>query len=255
MGLARRHRGPRVGRARVGPGLALATALLGAACGQEGDSAPVGAMALDDVAISSTRWTFQWPAAGPITTDLGYDIEIDRFWVILHSIALSPCEEAVAGTLLVGHARAAHGGVEEQSQLVLSLAGGPGSPWTFDGHSFEPQGYCGLWWMLARAEGGTAALDGEAADGRSLVAEGRWTQGKDSGSFHVETSLTDARIVPWDAVARRAGTGEGHLVIQGRTASERLFDEIDWRTVSDESLAWALLEGVLEQTTFEVGLE
>lgn len=206
----------------------------------------------EDQGVSSAQWQIRWPAdAATIqSNDLGYTVEIDQLWVVVHSVALSQCESVASSWLAplfdaaIGTAHAAHGGEEEPSQQLLSAAVTPGFDEGTATTEFVSATYCGVWVMLARAEPGTVGPDGDSADGSVLRVEGRWSRGEEEGEIRIDSSLTDSRIRPW-AEINQVGSGD-HVEVSLDLPATGIWDGLDFAVQNDDALAWGVLENALD---------
>lgn len=235
-------------RGCAGIRIGLAALLSGCAV----DAAEPADLPWDEQPITSSSWRLRWPAdaAAIQSNDLGYTVEIDQLWLVVHSVALSQCESVASSWLAplfdaaIGTAHAAHGGEEEPSQQLLSAAVTPGFDEGTATTEFVSATYCGVWVMLARAEPGTVGPDGDSADGSVLRIEGRWSRGEEEGEIRIDSSLTDSRIRPW-AEIKQVGSGD-HVEVSLELPATGIWDGLDFATQNDDALAWAVLENVLD---------
>ena len=223
--------------------------------------------------VSSARWTLDWNweraeprAEGGWSTesDLDYAVHVERGWLVTHSVALSPCEVAVAATrrgvpwlglLGIGLARAHHGEFDDLSLDAVVLPESLATPTAtvLERHEFPEGLYCGVHWLAARGEPGTWG-GRTALDWTSLILEGSWSRGSEEGLLEVDTSFAIGAAWSLDEALVVPGTA-GELGARLSRNLGALFDGLDLRDIGEDALAWGLLANLAGGADVEVEVE
>ncbi len=101
------------------------------------------------------------------TTDLGYDVRVDRAYVVAYRVSLAQCDDAEP-TAYVWHGE----DIDPSSAGNLVEAAGAAAVAPLE-VEFDPATYCRVHYLVARADGGTSTLPDDAnMDSASLVLSG-----------------------------------------------------------------------------------
>lgn len=279
------------GRARRAAGAATLLALLAAGCAPSPAasvpwSGPASAATTRDGAPTAraphaVTYALAWadddvtPSAdGPgfvVTSDLGYTVHVTRGWITSFGMELVECPRPAAapvaragellGSLLVGDAWAGHSSdapnpAAARPMQIESLT----APHTADVATLqlEPQTYCKLHYLLARA--GAEARDLPARPdlvGTSLHVEGTW---RVPGTAHA-TPFTLRTASAYGALLERAGdaadplrvdTGAGGARVTLRRHRGRMFDGVDFARMPERAAAMQVLRATVEHVDVQV---
>ncbi|MDP6942894.1 MAG: hypothetical protein QF464_01995 [Myxococcota bacterium] len=196
-----------------------------------------------------------------VVNDRGYTVEVTDGYLVTHSVQMAPCTDADLGvdTTLsrlfgAGRAWAGHGGVDDPSAWLTGMAESLAHPEpTALGPIAVNSGlYCRSHYLVARAEPGMLGLP-ESMDlvGVSLYIEG--TAALDEPlPFAVLSTLPTGSLMGWtDPVSPIALTG-GDIDVTITRDLGRLFDGVDFATMSDDAIQKTVLLGLAERVRVRV---
>lgn len=156
-----------------------------------------------------------WGGAAPedegtgwsLTTDLGYEVHVERAWLTTYSVALVPCPEetddgvmATLGEWLVPTAHAGHGGTLDASAMDEPFVEDLSTPetTTLGTVDFTEGRYCRVHLLAAAAPEDARAADPlDDPSGTTMVLEGwfRAPGSEDARELLVETSLANGTFL------------------------------------------------------------
>jgi len=191
----------------------------------------------DDVELHDEGWT--------LTTDRGFEVEIETGWVVNYSVTLVPCASAQQLPtpawlhLIAGQsAWADHTPYDDPSRIELAQAEDLTSPSSISlqHQTFPLSTYCGMHWLVARGDPETEIA------GTSLRLQGHWAHGDAEGPIDIDTAFANALDRDLPSV-----TGSDHEIIVRVTRQlASLFDGIDLQTDTDDAIAWAILSNLTD---------
>lgn len=180
---------------------------------QANGGAPAAEAGDPGVVVSAATWTLDWQTEGvawdpnggfSLTTNLGYEVHVDRGHHVLHGVSLARCpEEAAPATGLFGlpisiPTARAHTTDEDPSALELLFVSSLDKPPVareIGASAFEPARYCSAFFLLARGMPGAVASDGEDLENRSVFFSGSWRRGETQGPLAIDTWWPEGRLL------------------------------------------------------------
>jgi len=242
--------------------------------------APVQGEALDlsgtptfreDVALSlsGVDWGFGWSGVTPdedgwsVTNDLGITFSVAGGWLLNYSVTLVRCSETMANAstswlslIGVGTAHAGHETYEDPSEVeaqwgeqLRMLKNGSLGERTFEGDE-----YCGVHWLIARADADVFGEDGTELAGTSLSLEGSWRLGGENGDLQLRTDFTQGVVLRFPEHTQGVDGGPSFANLTLVRDASQLFDGIDPRIMNDYAVAWAMLENLANEVELSVEL-
>lgn len=243
-------------------------------CAQdEGSALDLGGSAgtSDEVALALTGvdWGLQWRGVEPeeqgwsVTNDLGITFAVSGGWLLDYSVTLVRCSDAVANAgggwlslLGIGTAHAGHETYDDPSEVeaqwgeqLRTLESG-----TLGERTFDSDEYCGVHWLVARADVGVTSEDGTELSGTSLSVEGSWSVGEESGDLAMSSDFTQGVVLDFPEAALNAEEGASFADLTLVRDASGLFNGIDPRTMNEYAVAWAMLENLADQVELVVNL-
>ncbi len=207
------------------------------------------------VSLDRVRYRLTWdatgtePAAGggwTTTTDLGYEVEVTRGYLVSYAVTLAQCESTATASLLpVAPAMAWHGEANDPSIAGDVVEPMVGSRELDLDVAFDAADYCRVFYLVAAADGATSHLpDDVGMELTSLYLEGSWrAPGGAWTPFAVRTELAGGVLEEIGDVLVDLTDGTGADVeIQRPMAT--LFDGITWPDATDDVVAWDVLSNL-----------
>ncbi|MEM7247739.1 MAG: hypothetical protein AAF533_20550 [Acidobacteriota bacterium] len=198
------------------------------------------------------------PGGFEVTNDLGQVVRVHRGWLVNLSAEVVPCDEdgrpdekARLASFSIPVAQAGHPGfgpTAVHAPQAESLAPPVSSSW--QEVTSEPDDFCNLHYLVARANRRTLGLpdDEPDVDRISLLLEGEWSLG-DEGTpnpFLIWTRSAHGKLEP------RELRLEKDMVFTVTRELDSLFDGADFTTMNDEQLARRVLQNVVENTRLDL---
>jgi hypothetical protein len=241
--------------------------LLSACAGESEEDSPMSEEVVAGIELSGLHWTFSWDLDGievdegswSTSNEAGVTFTVVSGWLSSYSAALTPCvteeqdEWANRGLLerLLGirAAWANHAYDIDPSALaapiledLLLLESSDSTPL-----SFGPTHYCQLHYLVARADPET--VDPEPGVRMSLVTlllNGYWSDGEDSGELQVESSLNYGALFALEDIAASLSGGEARIEL--RRSASALFSGVEPSAMSEAEVAWKITKNLVDST-------
>ena len=234
----------------------------------------IGSILLNHKPVESgdIRYTLTWTwgdAVGTetgwqVTNDLGYTINVEKGYLVSHSVQLIACEDDAENAGLLDDifgantAEAGHGGDEnDPSALLIPQIENLAQVTTIDfGAVNVPfQRYCTAHYLVARSDGLTTNMpDDIDMYGKSLYLEGTY-QAADSDAvvaFSLQTSLANGKIVDIrpsiDSEPVRLEVSDEGIHINIQRQLDTLFDGVDFLTMDSDEQARTVLWSLIRDT-------
>ena len=221
------------------------------------------------LALTGVSWGLEWtgvqsdPAGWSVTNNVGVRFEVRSGWLLDYSVTLVRCPEQVAdagfpwlSVLGIGSAHAGHEGYDDPSEVqaqwgeeLSSLPDG-----NLGVRSFPSDRYCGVHWLVARADQGVLSADGTDLSGISLSAQGSWSIGDESGELAIRSEFTQGVVLPFPPDVLDAAAEDSFAEVSISRSAAGMFDGLDPRTMNEYALAWAVLQNLADQAQLRVAL-
>ena len=213
--------------------------------------------------------TWDWGDAVPddlgwrVTTDRGYAVHVTEGYLVTYSVQLAPCTEDDLGTASrwptlfgAGEAWAGHGGPDDPSAWITGLVEPLASPvnTSLTPITVEPELYCRAHYLLARAETGALGLP-EDIDmmGTSLYIKGTVARGDEPATtFTIWSTLPTGQLLAWSEPATPIDVTDLGVDVTITRDLGRLFDGVEFATMSTESVEKTILLGLADRLTVEL---
>jgi hypothetical protein len=208
-------------------------------------------LALEMPTVSSVTWTLAWnqedieglrSGAWSTTNNHGYSVVLSSGFAVTHTLSLVPCDSHDTGMgdepnrfRLPDHAPFLDDSLVELStpEDMTSVTDVQIGPITF-----PTAQYCQAYWLVARGGPDTAAA------GTSLSLEGQWSKDGSGGEFMLESDFALASITDLDPIQ----VNQTELSVTLQRPMARLFDDIEFATDNDYTIAWRTLSNLIEQS-------
>jgi hypothetical protein len=237
----------------------------GEALGRDGEDATSG------LSATEVRYhlAWDWGDAQPtdkgwrVTTDRGYEVEVTEGFLITYSVQLAPCTEDELGrgfdlrrVFGIGRAWAGHGGEEDPSAWLTGIAEPLATPQPV---SLEPVPldtgiYCSAHYLVARAETKARGLPDEFnMVGTSLYVVG--TAALDGGEpqpFSIWSTLPVGELMSWSEPVSPVDLSRGSVDVTITRDLGRLFDSVEFATMSSENIEKTMLLGLINRLRVEL---
>ncbi|MCO4773890.1 MAG: hypothetical protein KDA24_27910 [Deltaproteobacteria bacterium] len=226
--------------------------------------------------LTGVDWNLTWrgdavESGWSTTNDLGITFTVSEGWLLDYSATLVRCNESVATrapvaprgrrtfspwSLLGGTAHAGHevyddpSAVEPQWGEALEML----APVHLGTRSFAPDVYCGVHWLVARADQGVQSEGGTDLSGTSLRLAAHWATDGDEGELVIDSDFTQGVVLEFPDEALKAPTEATVAHLSLVRDEQGLFDGVDPRAMNEYAIAWAVLENVAAHVRLEVTL-
>ena len=219
------------------------------------------------IQLSGLQWAFSWDLDGvksdggswSTSNDVGVTFTVVSGWLSSYSAALAPCVTEEQGELaqrgllerLVGirTAWANHAYDIDPSALATpiledlsALESSASTPLLFG-----PTRYCQLHYLVARADPET--IDPEPGVRMALVTlllNGYWSDGEESGELQVESSLNYGALFGLEGMAAPLSGSEARIEL--RRSASALFLGVEPSTMSEAEVAWKITKNLVDST-------
>jgi len=207
-------------------------------------------------ALSAITWTLGWQLNGasldgdaPLTmvTDLGYEVTIDKGFVVTSLVSLVPCEAdtglAQAMNWFVSTAHASHPPFNDPSLVDLHAKESFTPPRNAELPTveFDRRVYCSVYWLIARG------ATGGDLENTSFRATGNWQRDGKTGPLSVDTNFARAYIA--DLPPMRPDAHAAHGVVNRSIGT--MFNGIDLETANEYAVGWGVVKNLTDQAEFE----
>ena len=243
--------------------------VVSACAGTTEEDLPAPAEAFAGIELSGLRWVFSWDLEGvelaegswSTTNDQGVTFTVESGWISSYSAALTPCvvetePEWVSRGLIerllgIRTARADHAVEVDPSALAAPVLEDLSALQSSDSIplSFGLMDYCQLHYLVARADAETE--DPEPGVRMALVTlllNGHWSDGEDSGELQVESSLNYGALFSLEGIGESPPGGEARIEL--RRAAALLFSGVEPSLLSEAELAWKITKNLVDSTEF-----
>lgn len=229
------------------------------------------------VILSAATWTLDWNTEGidfdenggfSVTTNLGYRVHVNSGHLVLHRVALIPCASQPSET-------ASFVDISVRSVFAHEDESDPSSMETlaiFDithptareigANSFSPLRYCQAYWLIARGMDGATTAEGLDMSNRSLIIDGSWERGSESGPLSIDTWWPGGTIMnmqslvePNDFSTAASETSVHFAFTTINIAMGQMFDDIEFNSDSDGMITDTILDNLTVGTTSAVDLK
>lgn len=207
-----------------------------------------------------------------VQTDLGYEVVVERGYVVSASVQLTECEQhaGVMGRFweslgLIPRARAGHGGRRNPAAITQGVTESLVSLTDREAGSAHAlsASYCGVHYLVAPGDAATRFLpENPQMVDRTLYVEGRWRAPGSSEwvAFVVDTSLNwgiltklyPPGLYQYEGEERVVDTSKGGALVVVRRNAAWLFDGIDFQGLTEKQLSTRLLNAFFEATEIAV---
>jgi len=227
------------------------------------------------------RYRLDWAVEGAegrgaagwsVTTDLGYRVHVTRGYVTSYSMELVECPRqsptpiaragdvlralAGEGTAFAGHSAGTPNPAAIRPMRIESLTSP--APAEVGDVLLQPQAYCQLHYLIARAGPDAVGFPGDVEmHDTSLHVEGtfRVPGGTTDMPFTVHTAVANGGLFDRATGARepmRFDTGTSALQVTVRRRLARMFDGVDFATMTDRMVASQILKALIDHVEVEI---
>lgn len=219
--------------------------------------------------VYTTTW--DWGAAQPdpaggwhVVNDLGYEVHLQDGYIVTYSATLGECPHShsflawLVSLLTPNSAAAGHNSEADPAQINASFVDSLAQPTAHEWGTVlvnEPS-YCEGHYLVARADHTTAGSSAAFETSISITGTYQSVMSDEIQSFTLTSAVAWGTLGPLldgDAqgnVHIEIGNEAVHIDI--RRQLDRLFDGIDFATISESAFAQAVLRNLLQNTRFVV---
>ena len=187
-----------------------------------------------------------------VTTDRGYDVEVTEGFLITYSVQLAPCADEELGRNLglnrlfgAQRAFAGHGGLEDPSAWLDQVAEPlhTPEPLSLEPVQLDTGHYCRAHYLVARADTKARDLPGHVnMVGSSLYIVGTSRlAGAEAKPFVLWSTLPVGELMTWSDPVRPINLAEGGVDVTITRDLGRLFDGVNFDTMSQEAIEKTVL--------------